>query len=183
MIISPNNYFQEELIKEFSNSSVNDQSIIYLLGLLHRNIKTENFLGNAKKPGYLTLMLKEISEERSFNKASQLTLKLAETSLFVSSFFPELIMKRNTNINFYLSVGTLSYSSLSQNQYNPDLKIAYKNISDNFLRVVEGISGLNKNLENKDSEFLLEAYEETSNSQYLSALIKKGIFPKLNSTF
>lgn len=183
MIISPNNYFQEELIKEFSNSCVSDQSIIYLLGFLQKNIKTENLLGSNKKPGYLTLMLKEINEERSFNKINQLTLKLAETSLFVSSFFPELIIKRNTSINFYLSVGTLSYASLAEHQYNNDLKIAYKNISDNFSRVVEGISGLNKQLVSKDSEILLDVYAETSNSHYLSALIKKGIFPKLNSTF
>jgi hypothetical protein len=176
MIINPNNFFEEELIKEFASVSfIKPQSVVYLSNFLKKNITTDNLLKNSKKPQYLTDLLNQINEAPNYEKTVGLTLQLAETTLFVSSFFPELILKRNNSLDYYLSVGILAYSSLESFNNKNDLKIAYKNISDNFKLISQGIGRINKSLiPNISHDVALDLFEQTNDFKYLQCLNKKS---------
>lgn len=175
MIISPNNFFENELISEFCECDfIKPQTLVYLAGTLEKNIKIENSFIQDKKPSYMGDLIKSINEEPNFIKVTSLTKQLAETSLFISSFFPDLISKRNNSIDFYSSVGSLAYYSLESYNTNKDLKIAYKNMSQNFSLISEKIRNIDKGFSknNLKSEPLIDLGDK---NLYLDFLKKTGL--------
>lgn len=180
MIISEaKNYFNQELNISLKNTNINPVTIMYLAHVLEKFISVDSFQKD-KKPPYLALIMKDISETKIESKKQQLILNLGENALFISSFMPSLIYKRNVNLGYYLAVGSSAYSSLSSQKNNIDQKNIFKDVSLNFKSIVNGVSSLNKNQNSTDTLTLMESWQETENSHYLLELIKRGIIPSLN---
>lgn len=170
MIINPKNFFEEELIKEFSlyQNKIKPQSVLYLSNFLEKSIQPD-YLIEQSKPKYIFELIQDINNETIFANIEIKTKKLAETTLFISSFFPELILKRNNNLNYYLNIGIQAYNSLESLNQKTELKIAYQNISNNFEFICSKIRNINKNVK-LTNEQCLDLFEETLNPYYLKLL-------------
>lgn len=174
IILDSKNYFLNELKKELDNSSVSETTIIYLSDLLKK------FMINSEEsqPKYLALIIKEIVEATTDFQKNKLLLSLGEQSLIISSLFPSMIYKRNVTLNYYMSIGSGAYFSLSQKEVIKTKKEVYENVSLNFKNIINGMSGLKINSGNDLNKInLIQAWQETENSHYLESLLKQGIIP------
>ena len=137
----------------------------------------------------LAFLLKESLESDSHRKI-QLLKMIADTSLYVSGFFQDYFDKKPYNINYYIDLGSQSYSNLAilSRKKNKDchLSLVYSLLSKNFSSFLDVIAEVSEQTALVSDQSVLKLYERWVKSQsnrLREKLIKEGLVLEDKSKF
>ncbi|MCF7910445.1 hypothetical protein K9L16_02110 [Candidatus Pacearchaeota archaeon] len=181
---NPAEFFKENFEEVFEERKlkISEESTFYLISLMVNACNTEKFYKTksedlGKKP--LTFLLRDALEGDSFIKYDKLR-KIGDFSLVFSGFFQEyLTRKERTNLlDFYTSLGEVSYNSLSELVRDNSLRPLFRELSKNFvgLRNSLRIINIRSRIHNEKGLFKLFSEWYTTGEEILGQeLKKKGI--------
>lgn len=163
------NYFDTEIKKTVSEYKLNLSSISqrYLLNLLTTsafNIETEVYLTDLYQKAIAT-----DDKIESFKYFKQ----MGDSSLLLSGFFMNYILRKNVGLKYYIDMGTLAYNRASTLIKKDNI---YKELSTNYkghLVLLSLVSESNKNtLDSLERIYIL--WTETKSPVLKNKLLKSG---------
>ena len=110
---------------------------------------------------------------------------LADSSLYISGFFSDSFQRKIIDIDYYIDIGKLAYQTLAQDVEEDTFAKLYKEISNQFINLVDVLSFISQKAEMTDRENLLrtmDVYAKTHSPLREEVLVEKGVFhrPKKN---
>ena len=112
-------------------------------------------------------------------KVRYLNLKqLGDHALFVSGFFPDMLLKKSIDIEYYISMGEKAYAHLSSMPQQNVFSKAYYELSHHFEQIIHILSQLSSEAQLSNNQDLLRLYERwlDSKDEHLRRLLQsKGI--------
>jgi hypothetical protein len=131
IIMKPNEFFFNFISMESKRVRLNQDLEFYLVDLMCRFIKAENFYLNTDrglKDTPLCLLLKEAEDEVNLEVKRLLFRQIGDLALFTTGF----IRDKNVSTYYYQTLGKSAYSSTALLYSKPQLKDRYRDLSTNF---------------------------------------------------
>ena len=105
--------------------------------------------------------------------------KLADSSLYISGFFSDSFQRKIIDIDYYVDIGKLAYNSLAHGVEEDLFSELYREISNQFMTLVDALSFISQKAEITDKKNLLrtmDVYAKTGSSLREKDLAEKGVF-------
>jgi hypothetical protein len=175
-------YFATELRNVLAKRKVRaDQSFDYLVDLLVRYMRSENFFdqtpdGKLQENVLAHLYAKYLegdAETRHFALK-----RLGDICLLITGVFPESLRRKIVGVNYYFGMGGAAYSTLSDLQFSQIARTLFSELSakfkdySNVLSELSAAHGLQKN---SDLLHLYERWLTTGDDRLKARLAEKGI--------
>lgn len=188
---SPNEYFST-LIDDTSkklNISLEIDIKLYLVSLLEKYLKPKNFSDHLDQP--LAFQLKDALEAPPSQKITILK-DLGDLTLYLSGMFPEFIEKKIVSLSYYISIGKIAYSQLSEVIYSvfkeAHFNKLYSSLANQFKPLVEVLSVIAQKNSFSSNECIYTQilkkhgiYEKTGFKSLQDALLETSILIQPNS--
>lgn len=184
LFISPDEYFQQVVEDAMTTRQMATfpMARTYLVRLLKSYIHTENLfdteLENGKKTREtLAEMLLKAQNSNSIVRV-ELLKKLGDVSLYVSGFFGDSFQRKIIDVDYYVDMGEVAYSSLANEIKEDTSRKVFQEYSSRFLEFVEILDHIsNKSKITNDANLLrlYEKYLKTGSQRAKEILEEKGI--------
>ena len=163
-IIKAQAFFHELLSKAFKkvNVKTNPSTEVYLVNMLSHFITIDNFYArkeNGKiKEEPLALMTKEALEESNLEGKKAIFRYIGDVSLYSVGFFQESLLRKNIDINYYITMGENAYTSVANNTECNQAETFWE-LSKKFERLVDVLAEVSDQTTPKSEENLLRIYK------------------------
>jgi hypothetical protein len=185
LILDSQSYFTEMVREACERRKIKTNMAMqsYLSGLLSfyldaKNLHDEsvNELGE-RQPQTMAEMLLVASQSEEREK-QELLKKLAERSLYISGFFGDSLSRKAVDIDYYVGIGGVAYSSLADCVKEDTRASIYRTCSARFLDFVEVLTYIStESMIQSDTNILrlYDRYLRTGSEMAKEKLIEKGI--------
>ena len=190
LILDSNQFFKDIVREAFDRFQLKANSHIrfYLVDVLKHYLFIENLYGKTDSLGRKTrdnlgetlLKAVHLKPRERFEKLKD----LADSSLYISGFFSDSFQRKIIDVDYYIDVGKLAYETLSKDVEEDVFSKLYKEISDQFVFLVDVLSFISQKAELTDKENILrtmEIYTKTQSPLKKEILVEKGVFPSKNN--
>ncbi len=144
-----------------------------LLSQFHETTKL--FVQRGVRLPVLSDLLAEALEADLYRRVILLR-QLGDTSLMVSGFFPEAVLKRTLNLTYFYEMGGIAYSHLSG---LTEAQNVYDELSESFVKLAKLITEVSNHfrLDQLSVYELLEFYAQSGSEGALDRLKRAGVVP------
>ncbi len=185
LVFNSHQYFQEAVEEAFVERKIKTYPYVksYLVELLKHYLFTENLYdiqdsSGKKSRSTLAEMLLTANQLGTHEKREKLK-KLADSSLYISGFFSDSFQRKIIDVDYYVDMGRIAYVELSHNVDEDTFAQLYKEISRQFVPLVDVLSVISQRASITDKENILrmmDVYAKTGSSLREEALVEKGVF-------
>lgn len=155
---------------------------IYIVDVLKHYLVTENLFDEQDQSGKKTrktlaellLTANNSGAKEKFKKLKS----LGDSSLYISGFFSDSFQRKIIDVDYYVDIGKIAYDSLSRNVEEDTFSRMYKEISVQFLSLVDVLALISKKAKITDEENILrmmDVYAKTGSSLIEETLAEKGV--------
>jgi len=185
LYVTSKEFFSESLdsaLKHF-NFDPHPLSRAYLVDLLERFMFSQNLFEIDKQTGkYQRSTLAELflraQNENSLKKRLDLYKKLGDTSLYISGFFGDSLNRKLVDIDYYVDMGGVAYSSMARQIPDAALAEVYDCISSRFVEFVDVLTYISQKSQVQTDQDLLrlcDRYLATGSKLAEDQLLEKGV--------
>ncbi len=185
-------------IREYFHGSITDvvvnqqieiqpEIVYYLVNLLTEFSRSEKMFeqtGNGVEFKPLALRLADAVEEHSSMQRARLLQKLGDISLFVAGVFPDSLIHRLVDVDYYIAVGGSAYSSASESMRNTPktktLQQLFNELTEKFVVFVDVLAEVSEQTHLASNADLLRTYEvwvRTGSKRAEQRLRRRGVTP------
>lgn len=184
LIFDSDKYFLNTVEEAFKERKIQTypQVKIYVVDILKHYLFVENLYNEQDQSGKKTrktLAEMLLTANNSGAKERSLLLKnLGDSSLYISGFFSDSFQRKIIDVDYYVDIGRLAYDSLSRNVEEDTFSRLYREISQQFLGLVDVLSLISKRAKITDEENILrmmDVYAKTGSSLIEETLAEKGV--------
>jgi hypothetical protein len=175
-------FFRDLLQRAMENQRAQVQPFteLYVVNLLHEYLRSEALYVQSEdgslqqKP--LAFLLKEALEEAGPARLHMLR-RLGDTSLFVSGFFPDSLMRRSSlvDVDYYIAMGGRAYDAVASLAGERDL---WGELSSRFRLLVDLLNEVSERTQASTNAGLLRIYErfmKTGSERLANLLARQGV--------
>lgn len=177
-------FFRDLLTRAIENQRARVQPFteLYLVNLLHEFLASEALYVQQEdgtwqqKP--LAFLLKEALEEPGPARV-HLLRRLGDTSLFVSGFFPDSLMRRSNlvDVDYYIAMGGRAYDAVAR--HAPE-RTLWDELSEKFALLVDLLNEVSERTLASSNAGLVRLYErwmKTRSERLAALLVQQGVVP------
>ncbi len=181
---SPGEYFSEVVEEAFKERKIDTYPMVsrYIVDLLehylfaHNLFDSEDESGRKQRKTLAELLL--IAGQSNTNERVKLLKKLGDSSLYISGFFGPSLNRKVVDVGYYVEMGTTAYGSLSQTIQEDTFAKVYREISRQFVKMVDVLTYIReKSITTFEQDLLRlnEIYEQTGSEFAREQLTKAGV--------
>lgn len=183
-IVSAAEYFKETVAEAINKRKVQTfpQAQEYLINILKNYIQTGNLFDSKTEDGRNTrkTLAEMFLEAQGLDKNSkkEVLKKLGEVSLYVSGFFSDSFNRKIIDVDYYIDMGEVAYSTLAEETKEDLSRKVYLEFSKKFLEFVDVLSYISQHSLIQHEENVLRIYEKylkTGSPLAREILEEKGI--------
>lgn len=174
LLTSPEEFFRDAVNEAFEKRRVDTIPVVknYVIGLLSKYILTESMSRDTLAEMYLR------ANGTEKTKRVELLQRLGDTSLYISGFFGDSLQRKIVDIDYYIEMGEVAYSSLSSTlQADTSAKI-FSEMSQKFVAMVDVLSYISQKSSADTNSNLLRLYEKyvkTGSDLAKDQILNKGL--------
>lgn len=185
LIVDTNEYFKKAVEEAFSERNLDSGPYIknYVVEVLKHYLFVENLYDEQDEAGKKTrktlaemlLTANQLSAKERFEKLK----KLGDSSLYISGFFSDSFQRKIIDIDYYVDVGRMAFESLAHDVDEDTFAHLYREISEQFLSLVDVLALISQKAKIMDEENILrmmDVYSKTGSSLLGETLAEKGVF-------
>ena len=178
-------FFRDLLARAIENQRAQVQPFteLYLVNLLHEFLASEALYVQSddgtwqQKP--LAFLLKEALEEAGPARL-RLLRRLGDTSLFISGFFPDSLVRRSSlvDVDYYIAMGGRAYDAVARHAMERSL---WEELADKFRLLVDLLNEVSERTLASSDAGLVRLYErwlKTGSDRLASLLVRQGVVPR-----
>ncbi|OQW52434.1 MAG: hypothetical protein A4S09_08760 [Proteobacteria bacterium SG_bin7] len=174
LLTSPEEFFREAVDEAFEKRRVDTIPIVknYVVGLLSRYILTERMSRDTLAEMYLR------ANNSEKTKRVELLQQLGDTSLYISGFFGDSLQRKVVDIDYYIEMGEVAYSSLSHTLQTDSSAKVFSEMSQKFVAMVDVLSYISQKSSADTNSNLLRLYEKymkTGSDLAKDQILNKGL--------
>ena len=187
LILDSNQYFRNIVDDAFQERKLKTYPHVktYIVDVLKHYLFVENLYDEQDPSGKKTrktLAEMFLTANQSGSKVRFEKLKrLGDSSLYISGFFSDSFQRKIIDIDYYVDIGKMAYESLSNDVEEDTFSKLYKEISVQFLSLVDVLSLISQKAKMTDEENILrmmDVYAKTGSTLREETLAEKGVFNK-----
>lgn len=176
-------YFTQELTAVMNRQQVSAQSesLDYLVDLLMRHLKSENFFHLTKQgnleDNVVALIYKDYVESEGEVKRHKLR-RLGDVCLLMTGLFPESLRKKIVNLEYYWGMGGSAYEKLSELHLSEFTRGVFGELAHKFKDFSHVLSELSERSGLQSNQDLINLYERwltTGDDRLRDRLVAMGI--------
>lgn len=185
LIFDSNQYFNEVVEEAFKDRKLKTYPYVknYVVDILKHYLFVENLYDQEDSSGKKTRktlaeMLLKANSETPKLRAEKLK-RLGDSSLYISGFFSDSFQRKIIDVDYYVDIGKIAFDTLSHDVEEDTFSRLYKEMSHQFLGLVDVLSLISKKAKMTDDKNILrmmDLYSKTGSSLIEETLTKKGIF-------
>lgn len=187
LVLDSNSYFREMVDNAFAERKLKTYPQVksYLVDVLKHYLVVENLYDEQDASGKKTrktlaemlLTANQAGTKLRFEKLKN----LGDSSLYISGFFSDSFQRKIIDVDYYVDIGRMAYDSLSSDVEEDTFARLYKEISNQFLSLVDVLSLISQKAKITDEENILrmmDVYAKTGSTLIEETLAEKGVFNK-----
>lgn len=174
LLTSPEEFFRDAVNEAFEKRRVDTIPVVknYVVGLLSKYILTERLSRDTLAEMYL--------RANSSEKTTRIELlqQLGDTSLYISGFFGDSLQRKIVDIDYYIEMGEVAYSSLSSTLHTDTSAKVFSEMSQKFVAMVDVLSYISQKSSADTNSNLLRLYEKymkTGSDLAKDQILNKGL--------
>lgn len=174
LLTSPEEFFRDAVNEAFEKRKVETLPVVknYVVGLLSKYILTERLSRDTLAEMYL----RANSSEKTIR--IELLQQLGDTSLYISGFFGDSLQRKIVDIDYYIEMGEVAYSSLSSVVERDASARVFGEMSQKFVAMVDVLSYISQKSSADTNMNLLRLYEKylkTGSDLAKDQILNKGL--------
>lgn len=174
----PIEHFREMVSNAIARQRVraSEEAEFYLSNLLTEFVDSEAFNAATDEP-LATALLKSL--EAGLYEQAVILRKLGDSSLFVSGFFSDSLVRKLVDIDYYIGVGSMAYGRLAENSKERTSPL-FGELSDKFVKLVDVLAEVSERSRLTSAKDILRLYERwlrTGSLRTVRLLRELGIEP------
>lgn len=187
LILNSDQFFQTIVEDAFKERKIQVYPYIqtYLVDVLKYHLFIENLYDEEDLSGKKTRKTMAelyLAANQAGGKARVEKLKkLGDRSLYISGFFSDSFQRKIIDVDYYVDIGRLAYSSLSNDVNEDTFSRLFRDISTQFLDLMDVLALIAKKAKMTDQENILrlmDVYAKTGSSLAGETLAEKGVFSR-----
>lgn len=185
IIIDSNQYFNAVVEEAFNERRMKPYPYIksYLVDVLKFYLNIENLYDQEDASGRKTrktMAEMYLGASRLAGKDRAEGLKrVGDSSLYISGFFSDSFQRKIIDVDYYVDMGRMAFDSLAKNVEEDTFSRLYKDLSQQFLNLVDVLAVISKRAKIMDEENVLrmmDLYSKTGSHLMGETLAEKGYF-------
>lgn len=189
LIFDSNQYFVKVVDEAFEERKLRTypQVKTYLVDVLKYYLLVENLYDQEDPSGKKTRKtLAEMfltANQSGARQRFENLKRLGDSSLYISGFFSDSFQRKIIDVDYYVDIGKMAFDSLSNDVEEDLFAKLYKEISQQFLGLVDVLSLISQKAKITDEENILrmmDVYAKTGSTLIEKTLVEKGVFNKPN---
>jgi len=184
IILDSKMYFSELIGKACDERNIQAKPQVqdYLVDLLNNFVRSENLYAEQKPNGkkaniYLAeLYLTAVNADQKLKM--NLLKRLGDVSLYISGFFADSFKRKIIDVDYYIEMGETAYLTLSESTATDIQSKVYKEISENFIDLVDVLTLISQECSIQESSDILRLHDKyllTNSELAKDQLIELGI--------
>ncbi len=174
LLTSPEEFFRDAVNEAFEKRKVETLPVVknYVVGLLNKYMLTERLSRDTLAEMYL----RANSSEKTIR--IELLQQLGDTSLYISGFFGDSLQRKIVDIDYYIEMGEVAYSSLSSTLAEDLNARVFSEMSQKFVAMVDVLTYISQKSSADTNLNLLRLYEKylkTGSDLAKDEIINKGL--------
>lgn len=174
LLTSPEEFFRDAVNEAFEKRKVETLPVVknYVVGLLSKYILTERLSRDTLAEMYL----RANSSEKTIR--IELLQQLGDTSLYISGFFGDSLQRKIVDIDYYIEMGEVAYSSLSSVIERDASARVFGEMSQKFVAMVDVLNYISQKSSADTNTNLLRLYEKylkTGSDLAKDQILNKGL--------
>ncbi len=192
LVLDSNQFFKDMVEEAFIQCKLKTGLYIriYLIDVLKHYLCVGNLYDKKDSSGRKTrqtlsetlLTVHNLGPKERFEKLKG----LADSSLYISGFFSDSFQRKIIDIDYYIDIGKLAYQTLAQDVEEDSFAKLYREISNQFIDLVDVLSFISQKAEITDKGNILrtmDVYAKTHSPLREEALVEKGVFHRPKKSY
>jgi len=188
LLISSRDYFQEIVSDALEQRRVKTLPFVqsYLVELLEFYVPAANLFdepgpsGNGRKKRSSETLAETYLRAQNAEPLVRIELlkRLGDRSLYISGFFADSLQRKLVDVDYYIDMGGLAYSTLAESVREDTVARIYRECASRFLEFVEVLSYISTRAKLVDEENIMRLYEtyaRTGSDYAREQLLEKGL--------
>lgn len=185
LILDSNRYFHNLVDDAFKERKFETYPHVklYVVDVLKYYVITENLFDEEDLSGRKTrktmaelfLSAGQMGGQERFKNLK----KVGDSSLYISGFFSDSFQRKIIDVDYYMDMGRMAFETLSKDVGEDLFSKLYKDLSSQFMELVDVLSLISQRAQMTDAENLLrmmDVYAKTGSPLRGETLAEKGVF-------